>query len=67
MDKILFLISAFLLVWGLRLQSDPSSASKGNKLAGIGMLLAIFSAIIAFWFGNRAMSKARSHISSKKG
>ena len=28
---------------------------------------AIFSAIIAFWFGNRAMSKARSHISSKKG
>tara|TARA_B110000014_G_scaffold50363_1_gene33499 strand:+ start:2493 stop:3872 length:1380 start_codon:yes stop_codon:yes gene_type:complete len=46
MDKILFLISAFLLVWGLRLQSDPSSASKGNKLAGIGMLLAIFSAII---------------------
>jgi NAD(P) transhydrogenase subunit beta len=46
MDKILFLISAFLLVWGLRLQSDPSSASRGNKLAGIGMLLAIFSAII---------------------
>ncbi|PDH48585.1 MAG: NAD(P) transhydrogenase subunit beta [Rhodothermaeota bacterium MED-G16] len=46
MDKILFLISAFLLVWGLRLQSDPSTASKGNKLAGIGMLLAIFSAII---------------------
>lgn len=28
---------------------------------------AIFSAIIAFWFGNRAMSKARFHISSKKG
>jgi NAD(P) transhydrogenase subunit beta len=46
MDKILFLISAFLLVWGLRLQSDPSSASRGNKLAGIGMLLAIISAII---------------------
>ena len=46
MDKILFLFSAFLLVWGLRLQSDPSSASRGNKLAGIGMLLAIFSAII---------------------
>ena len=46
MDKILFLFSAFLLVWGLRLQSDPSSASKGNKLAGVGMLLAIFSAII---------------------
>jgi len=27
---------------------------------------AIFSAIIAFWFGNRAMSKAREHIYSKK-
>ena len=28
---------------------------------------AIFSAIIAFWFGNRAMSKARAHIASRKG
>ncbi len=46
MDKILFLISAFLLVWGLRLQSDPASASKGNKLAAVGMLIAIFSAVI---------------------
>ena len=46
MEKILFLISAFLLVWGLRLQSDPASASKGNKLASVGMLTAIFSAII---------------------
>tara|TARA_R100001143_G_scaffold48029_1_gene42988 strand:+ start:502 stop:975 length:474 start_codon:yes stop_codon:yes gene_type:complete len=27
---------------------------------------AIFSAIIAFWFGNRAMSKARKYISSKE-
>ena len=27
---------------------------------------AIFSAIIAFWFGNRAMSKARAYVSSKK-
>ena len=46
MEKVLFLVSAFLLVWGLRLQSDPASASKGNKLASVGMLLAIFSAII---------------------
>tara|TARA_R100001129_G_scaffold145299_1_gene106595 strand:+ start:1107 stop:1583 length:477 start_codon:yes stop_codon:yes gene_type:complete len=28
---------------------------------------AIFSAIIAFWFGNRAMSKAHARISSKSG
>jgi hypothetical protein len=28
---------------------------------------AIFSAIIAFWFGNRAMGKAHARISSKKG
>ena len=27
---------------------------------------AIFSAILAFWFGNRAMSKARKYISSKE-
>ena len=46
MDKVLFLISAFLLVWGLRLQSDPASASKGNKYASVGMLTAIISAII---------------------
>ena len=46
MEKILFLVSAFLLVWGLRLQSDPASASKGNKFAAIGMLIAIFSAVI---------------------
>ena len=46
MDKFLFLLSAFLLVWGLRLQSDPASASKGNKLASVGMITAIFSAVI---------------------
>ena len=46
MDKVLFLISAFLLVWGLRLQSDPASASKGNRFAAVGMLIAIISAII---------------------
>ena len=46
MEKVLFLMSAFLLVWGLRLQSDPASASKGNKLDSVGMLLAIFSDII---------------------
>jgi len=46
MDKFLFLLSAFLLVWGLRLQSDPASASKGNKLASVGMIIAIFSAVI---------------------
>ncbi len=28
---------------------------------------AIFSAIIAFWFGNRAMSKAHARVSSKNG
>ena len=46
MDKVLFLVSEFLLVWGLRLQSDPASASKGNKYASVGMLIAIISAII---------------------
>ena len=46
MDKVLFLLSAFLLVWGLRLQSDPASASKGNRYASVDMLIAIISAII---------------------
>ncbi len=46
MEKIFFIVSAFLLVWGLRLQSDPSSASRGNILASIGMILSIFAAII---------------------
>ena len=48
MDKVLFLVSAFLLVWGLRLQSDPASASKGNKYATVGMLIAIISACLLY-------------------
>ena len=43
MDKLIFLFAAFFLVWGLRLQSSPESAARGNKYAALGMFLAIWS------------------------
>ena len=46
MDKLIFLFAAFFLVWGLRLQSSPESAARGNKYAALGMFLSIFGAII---------------------
>ncbi len=46
MDKLIFLFAAFFLVWGLRLQSSPESATKGNRYAALGMFLSIFGAII---------------------
>ena len=46
MDKLIFLFAAFFLVWGLRLQSSPESAARGNKYAALGMFLAIFGSII---------------------
>jgi len=45
-DKLIFLFAAFFLVWGLRLQSSPESAARGNKYAALGMFLAIFGSII---------------------
>ena len=46
MDKLIFLFAAFFLVWGLRLQSSPESAARGNRYAALGMFLAIFGSII---------------------
>ena len=46
MEKIIFLFAAFFLVWGLKLQSNPESASKGNMYAAFGMFLSILGAII---------------------
>ena len=46
MVKLFFLFAAFFLVWGLRLQSSPESATKGNRYAALGMFLSIFGAII---------------------
>jgi len=45
-DKLIFLFAAFFLVWGLRLQSSPESATRGNKYAALGMFLSILGAII---------------------
>ncbi len=40
-----YLIGSVSFVWGLRLMSSPDSAAKGNKLAGIGMGIAILAAL----------------------
>jgi NAD(P) transhydrogenase subunit beta len=40
-----YLIGAVAFVWGLRLLSSPDTARRGNILAGIGMGLAILSAL----------------------
>ena len=45
MFNLVFLLAAFSLVWGLRLQSNPESAKKGNLLASMGMGLAIFATL----------------------
>mgnify|MGYP006082742711 CR=1 FL=1 len=46
MEKLIFLFAAFFLVWGLKLQSNPESASTGNKYAALGMFLSILGAIV---------------------
>ena len=43
MFNLIFLFSAFSLVWGLRLQSSRVSAKIGNMLASLGMGLAIIA------------------------
>lgn len=42
-----YLVGAIGFVWGLRLLSSPDTARRGNILAGIGMSLAIISAMLA--------------------
>ena len=49
MFNLVFLLAALSLVWGLRLQSNPESAKKGNFLASMGMGLAIPASITADW------------------
>ena len=45
MFNLLFLFGALSLVWGLRLQSNPESAKRGNFLASLGMGLAIIATL----------------------
>ncbi len=42
---LIFWIGAIAFIWGLRLLSSPDSARRGNIIAGVGMGLAILSAI----------------------
>ena len=41
-----YLIGAVAFVWGLRLLSSPDTAKRGNRLAGIGMGIAILATFI---------------------
>ena len=45
MFNLVFLLAALSLVWGLRLQSNPESAKKGNFLASMGMGFAIIATL----------------------
>ena len=45
MFNLVFLLAALSLVWGLRLQSNPESAKRGNFLASMGMGLAILATL----------------------
>lgn len=44
--KIVYLIGAVFIVWGLKNLSKPETASKGNMIAALGMGIAILAAII---------------------
>lgn len=44
--NISYLIGAVAFVWGLRLLSSPDTAKKGNRLAGIGMVIAIIATFV---------------------
>ena len=43
--KILYLVGALGIVWGLKYLSSPDTARKGNIVASIGMGLAIITSI----------------------
>ena len=45
---LIYIIAAVTFVIGLQMLSQPASARKGNIIAGIGMLMAIFGTIFLF-------------------
>ena len=44
--KLLYLASAVLFIYGLKRLSSPATAPSGNRLASLGMLLAIISTLV---------------------
>ncbi len=40
-----YFIAIFLIIWGLKMMSNPQSARKGNYWAGVGMLIAILTTL----------------------
>ena len=45
---LIYIIAAVTFIIGLQMMSQPASARKGNIIAGIGMLMAIFGTIFLF-------------------
>ena len=45
---LIYIIAAVTFIMGLKMMSNPASARDGNRLAGIGMLLAIFGTIFLY-------------------
>jgi len=45
---ICYIISAVTFILGLKMLSDPATAKRGNRIAGAGMVLAIFATIFLY-------------------
>ena len=45
---LIYISAAVTFIVGLKMMSNPSTARKGNIIAGIGMLFAIFATIFLF-------------------
>ena len=53
LSDVVYLISAFLFIIGLKFLSHPKRARLGNQLAAVGMLCAIVASFIFIWGGGR--------------
>lgn len=45
--NVMYIISAVLFIYGLKMLSVPTSARKGNRVSAVGMLLAIIAALLS--------------------
>lgn len=55
--SIIYIIGAITFITGLKMMSNPASARKGNIIAGVGMLAAIFGTIFLFRNGDGSLLK----------
>ena len=45
---LIYIVAAVTFIMGLKMMSHPDSARKGNMVAGVGMLAAIFGTIFLY-------------------